>query len=57
MKKVLEENKDNITDIAYKRCSEALVNIEDENLAESTWDDVARCMGYDRRTIFRIHKI
>ena len=28
MKKVLEENKDSITDVAYKRCSEALMDIE-----------------------------
>ena len=28
MKKLLEENKDKITDVAYKRCSEELVNIE-----------------------------
>lgn len=31
MKKVLEENKDSITDVAYKRCSEALMDIEKEN--------------------------
>lgn len=31
MKKVLEENKNNITDVAYKRCSEALLEIEKNN--------------------------
>ena len=28
MKKALEENKDNVTDVAYRRCSEALAEIE-----------------------------
>lgn len=31
MKKLLEENKDSITDVAYKHCSEALMDIEKEN--------------------------
>lgn len=29
MKELLEKNKDALTDIAYKRCSEALLNVED----------------------------
>ncbi|MGO1042146.1 type II toxin-antitoxin system antitoxin SocA domain-containing protein [Clostridioides difficile] len=31
MKKILEENKNNIKDIAYKKCKEALLEIEEKN--------------------------
>lgn len=38
-----------VEDVSYQ------LVLEMRYINNKSWDDVARCMGYDRRTIFRIH--
>ncbi len=47
MKKVLEENKDAITDVAYKRCNEALAEIEkDDSITVRSEDKIDHVVKY-----------